>query len=102
MLNIACNRKDLGVGSTIAVPHAISRKCLEGIGWDTLHTSCVAQVKAILEGYKVECVHFVDVMKPNRIRPQEHFATIGHPPAVLRITGDRFRRIFVFIEEQGF
>ncbi|WP_338259915.1 glycosyltransferase family 2 protein, partial [Bacillus anthracis] len=80
MLNIACNRKDLGVGSTIAVPHAISRKCLEGIGWDTLHTSCVAQVKAILEGYKVECVHFVDVMKPNRIRPQEHFATIGHPP----------------------
>ena len=30
MLNIACNRKDLGVGSTIAVPHAISRKCLEG------------------------------------------------------------------------
>ena len=32
------------------------------------HTACVAQVKAILEGYKVECVHFVDVMKPNRIR----------------------------------
>ncbi|OPA37503.1 glycosyl transferase [Bacillus cereus] len=102
MLNIACNRKDLGVGSTIAVPHAISRKCLEGIGWDTLHTSCVAQVKAILEGYKVECVHFVDVMKPNRIRPQEHFATIGHPPAVLRITGDHLEGFSYLLKNKDF
>lgn len=102
MLNIACNRKDLGVGSTIAVPHAISRKCLEGIGWDTLHTSCVAQVKAILEGYKVECVHFVDVMKPNRIRPNEHFATVGHPPAVLRITGDHLEGLSYLLKRRDF
>lgn len=102
MLNIACNRKDLGVGSTIAVPHAISRKCLEGIGWDTLHTACVAQVKAILEGYKVECVHFVDVMKPNRIRPNEHFATVGHPPAVLRITGDHAEGLSYLLKNRDF
>lgn len=102
MLNIACNRKDLGVGSTIAVPHAISRKCLEGIGWDTLHTACVAQVKAILEGYKVECVHFVDVMKPNRIRPNEHFATVGHPPAVLRITGDHLEGLSYLLKHRDF
>ncbi|UOB76830.1 glycosyltransferase [Bacillus sp. ZJS3] len=102
MLNIACNRKDLGVGSTIAVPHAISRKCLEGIGWDTLHTACVAQVKAILEGYKVECVHFVDVMKPNRIRPNEHFAKVGHPPAVLRITGDHVEGLSYLLKNRDF
>ncbi|ASJ51567.1 glycosyl transferase [Bacillus cereus] len=102
ILNIACNRKDLGVGSTIAVPHAISRKCLEGIGWDTLHTACVAQVKAILEGYKVGCVHFVDVMKPNRIRPQEHFATIGHPPAVLRIAGDHLEGLSYLLKNKDF
>ncbi|WP_078418086.1 glycosyltransferase [Bacillus cereus] len=102
MLNIACNRKDLGVGSTIAVPHAISRKCLEGIGWDTLHTACVAQVKAILEGYKVECVHFVDVMKPNRIRPNEHFAKVGHPPAVLRITGDHIEGLSYLLKNRDF
>ena len=102
MLNIACNRKDLGVGSTIAVPHAISRKCLDGIGWDTLHTACVAQVKAILEGYKVECVHFVDVMKPNRIRPNEHFATVGHPPAVLRITGDHLEGLSYLLKHRDF
>ena len=40
MLNIACNRKDLGVGSTIAVPHAISRKCLEELA-GTLFTQRV-------------------------------------------------------------
>ncbi|MGA5677344.1 glycosyltransferase [Bacillus bombysepticus] len=102
MLNIACNRKDLGVGSLVAVPHAISRKCLEGIGWDTLHTSCIAQVKAILEGYKVECVHYVDVMKPNRIRPHEHFATIGHPPAVLRITGDHLEGLSYLLKHRNF
>ncbi|MHC2835594.1 glycosyltransferase involved in cell wall biosynthesis [Bacillus sp. F9_6S_D1_P_5] len=102
MLNIACNRRDLGVGSTIAVPHAISRKCLEGIGWDTLHTACVAQVKAILDGYKVECVHFVDVMKPNRIRPNEHFATVGHPPAVLRITGDHVEGLSYLLKNRDF
>ncbi|PEA24341.1 glycosyl transferase [Bacillus cereus] len=99
MLNIACNRRDLGVGSLVAVPHAISRKCLEGIGWDTLFTSCLAQVKAILQGYKVECVHYVDVMKPNRIRPSEHFASIGHPPAVLRITGDHLEGLSYLLKQ---
>lgn len=102
MLNIACNRRDLGIGSLVAVPHAISRECLEGIGWNTLFTSCLAQAKAILKGYKVECVHYVDVMKPNRIRPSEHFASIGHPPAVLRITGDHLEGISYLLKQEGF
>lgn len=33
-LNLACDRKDLGVGSLIAVPNAFSRKCLKQIGYD--------------------------------------------------------------------
>ena len=40
ILNIACNRKDLGVGSTIAVPHAISRKCLENWLGHSSHSVC--------------------------------------------------------------
>ena len=44
MLNIACNRKDLGVGSTIAVPHAISRKCLEGwLGHSSHSVRCTSK-----------------------------------------------------------
>lgn len=43
MLNTACNRKDLGVGSTIAVPHAISRKMFRGdrLGHSS-HSMCCA------------------------------------------------------------
>ena len=68
-----------------------------GIGWDTLHTACVAQVKAILEGYKVECVHFVDVMKPNRIRPNEHCNSRTSTSCIENYWGS-FRRTFIFIE----
>ena len=45
-------------------------------------------MKAILSGFEVACVSRVEVDKMNRIRPSEHFAKIGHPPAVLRIIGD--------------
>lgn len=93
MLNIACDRKELGVCSIVAVPHAISKSCLEGIGWESLVNPCLAHVKTILQGYKVSNVHFVDVMIPNRIRPSEHFAEKGHPKAVLRIIGDHLESI---------
>ena len=88
MLNIACDRKELGVGSILAVPHALSKVCVDGIGWDSLLNPNVAHVKAILQGYRVSNVHFVDVMSPNRIRPDQHFSSTGHPKAVLRINGD--------------
>lgn len=41
MLNIVCNCKDLGVGFIIVVFYVISRKCLEGIGWDIFYIVCV-------------------------------------------------------------
>ncbi|HDR3888186.1 TPA: glycosyltransferase [Bacillus cereus] len=87
-LNLACDRKDLGVGSLIAVPNAFSRTCLKEIGYKSLLSPCVAQVKAVLSGFEIACVSRIDVDKMNRIRPSEHFAKIGHPPAVLRIIGD--------------
>jgi glycosyltransferase involved in cell wall biosynthesis len=101
MLNLACHRKDLGVGSILAVPHAISRRCLDGIGWEALLNPCRANAKAVLEGYKVSCVHFVDVMSPNRIRPDQHFAATGHPQAVLRIIGDHLEAISYLIGQLG-
>jgi len=99
MLNLACNRKDLGIGSLVAVPHAISRTCLDGIGWDVLLNPCLAHAKVILEGYNVSCVHFVDVIKPNRIRPDQHYASEGHPQAVLRINGDHLEAIAYLIKK---
>ncbi|HDR7514462.1 glycosyltransferase [Bacillus mobilis] len=100
-LNLACDRKDLGVGSLIAVPNAFSRKCLKEIGYRSLLSPCVAQVKAILSGFEIACVSRVEVDKMNRIRPSEHFAKIGHPPAVLRIIGDHIEGLEQLIVLEG-
>lgn len=99
MLNLACNRPELSNGSLVAIPHAMSRSCLDAIGWETLLCPSLAQVKAILQGYKVECVHYVDVVKPNRIRLKEHVNHNGHPPAVLRIIGDHVEALPYLIEK---
>ena len=37
----------------------------------------------------------------NRIRPSEHFAKIGHPPAVLRIIGDHIEGLEQLIALTG-
>ncbi|PGK77947.1 glycosyl transferase [Bacillus thuringiensis] len=103
-LNLACDRKDLGVGSLIAVPNAFSHKCLKAIGYKSLLSPCVAQVKALLSGFEIACVCRVEVDKMNRIRPSEHFAKIGHPPAVLRIIGDHIEgleQIIVSTDNRG-
>ncbi|SDZ28137.1 glycosyltransferase [Bacillus sp. 166amftsu] len=100
-INLACNRKDLGVGSLIAVPNAFSRKCLEGIGYDSLLSPCVAQIKVILSGFEISCVSRIDVDGMNRIRPNQHFSSIGHPPAVLRIIGDHIEGIDQLVEVKG-
>ncbi|UOY91802.1 glycosyltransferase [Ectobacillus sp. JY-23] len=92
-LNLACSRKDLGVGSLQAVPNAFSRRCVEGIGAEALTSPVLAQVKAIKEGYRVQCVHRVEVDKMNRIRPDQHFSPTGHAPAVVRIIGDHVEGI---------
>ncbi|TKH92787.1 glycosyl transferase, partial [Bacillus cereus] len=81
-----------------AIPHAMSRSCLDAIGWESLLCPSLAQVKAILQGYRVECVHYVDVVKPNRIRLMENVSYNGHPPAVLRIIGDHVEALSYLIE----
>ena len=98
MLNLAYNRPELSNGSLVAIPHAMSRSCLDAIGWESLLCPSLAQVKAILQGYRVECVHYVDVVKPNRIRLMENVSHNGHPPAVLRIIGDHVEALSYLIE----
>ncbi|MGN4542097.1 glycosyltransferase family 2 protein [Bacillus cereus group sp. MYBK95-2] len=99
MLNLAYNRPELSNGSLVAIPHAMSRSCLDAIGWESLLCPSLAQVKAILQGYRVECVHYVDVVKPNRIRLMENVSHKGHPPAVLRIIGDHVEALSYLIEQ---
>ncbi len=102
-VNLACGRKELGVGSTVAVPHAFSKKCVDGIGFDSLVSPVYSQVKTILGGYNVKNVHRVEVDKMNAIRPNKHFRKHGDPlpPSTTRIVGDHIEGVFYLIQKKG-
>ena len=102
-VNLACNRKDLGVGSVVAVPHAFSKKCVDRIGFESLVSPVYSQVKAILDGFQVKNVHRVEVDKMNLIRPTKHFKRDGDqlPPSTTRIVGDHIEGISYLIERMG-
>ncbi|MBU5217588.1 glycosyltransferase [Bacillus albus] len=102
-INLACNRKDLGMGSTIAVPHAFSRKCIHTIGFDSLLSPTLSQVKTILAGFHVQNVHSVDVDKMNRVRPEKHFSEEGCLSlATQQIIGDHIEAISYLIEQKEY
>jgi len=84
-LNYALGRYDLGVSSMTAVPHALSRRALETIGYRELIVPPKAQARSVLEKLRVEKVGTVNVIKHNRLRQ----ANIGAGNAVEKlIIGD--------------
>lgn len=98
-VNLAYNHKELGVGSMVAVPHALSRKALQSIGWDSLLSPVVAQGKIMLNPeLNAKNVHLVEVDKLNKIRPDEHFSKTGYAKAVERIIGDHIEAISYLIQ----
>lgn len=62
-VNLIAKRPDLWNNSLTAVPHAIHKKVIEKIGYDSLIIPPLAQVKAILEGFSITTVELVDVIK---------------------------------------
>ncbi|WP_249435716.1 glycosyltransferase [Paenibacillus sp. Marseille-Q4541] len=67
-LNTVMKRPDLGASSLISVPHAISRACIQTIGYPNLITPPLAQTIALEKGCRVEAVAAVDVISKNRRR----------------------------------
>jgi hypothetical protein len=67
-LNLALGRADLGASSMTAVPHALSRRALETIGFRELMVPPKAQALSILGKLRVEKAGTVDVIKHNRLR----------------------------------
>ncbi|MEH7053100.1 glycosyltransferase family 2 protein [Bacillus pseudomycoides] len=101
-VNLAFDRKDLGVGSPVAIPHAFSRKCIDEIGFDVLVSPVIAQAKTILSGLTIQNVHSVEVDKMNRIRPEKHFAKKGElSSATKQIIGDHIEGISYLIKQKG-
>ncbi|KZE10406.1 glycosyltransferase family 2 protein [Priestia aryabhattai] len=94
VLNETIERKDLLMSSMTAVPHAISRECLEKIEPESLAVPPFAQVKAIVGGFHVQAVHHVDVNKFNRFRYSEHLSLKSHSATAELIIQDH---IFAFL-----
>lgn len=67
-LNAVLQRTDLKGVSFTAVPHAISRHCLNTIGAAALSVPPLAHAKAVKQGLKVEAVYSVNVGKMNKPR----------------------------------
>ncbi|MDP4098480.1 glycosyltransferase [Paenibacillus sp. P96] len=85
-LNRLLKRSDLGNDSMTAVPHALSRRCLEEIGPQTLVVPPLAHSTAILKGMKVAPAHTVDVLTRNKRRHSLNEGA-GNPVEAL-IVGD--------------
>lgn len=67
-LNAVLGRNDLGVSSMTAVPHALSRKALERIGYRELMVPPKAHALSIIRQLRVEKAGTVNVIKHNRLR----------------------------------
>ncbi len=94
VLNETVGRKDLLMSSMTAVPHAISRECLEKIKPESLAVPPFAQIKAIIADFHVQAVHHVDVNKFNRFRYSEHLLLKSHSATAELIIQDH---IFAFL-----
>ncbi|MBG9536557.1 glycosyl transferase [Bacillus thuringiensis] len=97
-VNLVAKRPDLWNNSLTAVPHAIHKKVIEKIGYDSLIIPPLAQMKAILEGFSITTVEFVDVIPTNRVRPEQHEFVNGRISAFDRIFGDQLEAIAYLLQ----
>ncbi|RAS93313.1 glycosyl transferase [Bacillus cereus] len=97
-VNLVAKRPDLWNNSLTAVPHAMHKKVIEKIGYDSLVIPPLAQIKAILEGFSITAVELVDVIKTNRVRPEQHEFVNGRISAFDRIFGDQIEAIAYLLQ----
>lgn len=96
-LNLFANRPDLAACSLTAVPHALSRRVVEGIGVSLFGVPPVAQAAAMLKGtYRIEPVAHVPVGRMNIIRSRDHQKRMKN-----LIIGDCLEAIHAIHEQRG-
>jgi glycosyltransferase involved in cell wall biosynthesis len=67
-LNTMLGRLDLRGASMTTVPHAISRHALQTIGAENLAVPPKSQAIAVTRKLRIEAVHYINVLKLNRLR----------------------------------
>lgn len=95
LLNHIVGRPDLRGSSMTTVPHAMSRKALQTIGWKELAVPPKAHVKAILAGLSITRVSLINTAKVNRRR-------IGRTENVRELVlGDHAEAIGYVLKQKG-
>ncbi|KIL38457.1 hypothetical protein SD70_26170 [Gordoniibacillus kamchatkensis] len=93
--NRMLRRPELGANSLVAVPHAMSKKAVDAIGFENLSNPCFAQAIASLKQLSFVCPASVDVIRQNKLRPA-HSARSEHsvyPKSTTRIIGDHLEAL---------
>ncbi|MGF7047124.1 hypothetical protein J2T13_001626 [Paenibacillus sp. DS2015] len=97
-LNMILQRQELHADSLTAVPHALSSRCISGIGLASLMVPPKAQAIALAQGYRVASVHSVDVISRNR----SHTSNRGkHNVVADMIKGDHAEALYELMSKYG-
>ncbi|WP_243735015.1 glycosyltransferase [Paenibacillus turpanensis] len=97
-LNHVLGHSKLGAASMTAVPHALSRRAIDVIGYPNLVVPPKAQTIAALSGLRISAPGIVNVIQRNRVRSLN--AGEGNPVAEL-IIGDHIEALQHALEVKG-
>lgn len=103
-LNLFLGREELGINALGAIPNAFSRKAVERIGWWSLVDPPLAQTIGVLDELSFSAPVSVDVIKTNKIRPEQHrtkAANSPYPKSTSRVIGDHLQAIKYLTEKKG-
>ncbi|GAA3408582.1 glycosyltransferase family 2 protein [Paenibacillus hodogayensis] len=95
-LNIALSRPELKGASMTTIPHALSRRALEAIGWEHLAIPPKAQTIGICRGLDVRAVHHIEVGRTNPKR-RKRMGKHGDDPLEGLIVGDHLEALDWYI-----
>lgn len=102
VVNRMLQRPDLMANSLLAVPHALSRKAIETIGWRNLAFPVVAQAIAIQKGLSITSPVFVDVINSNKPRVMHvRKQRAPFPESTERIIGDHLEALHYWTSLHG-
>ncbi|MCM3785880.1 glycosyltransferase [Neobacillus mesonae] len=95
-LNSVLGRSDLEANSLVAVPHALSGRCIREIGYQSLMVPPIAQMLACTKGLNVASAAKVNVIAGNRLRKEN----VGKGNKVERmIIGDHIEALSRYLAE---
>lgn len=97
-LNRALGRRDLAMNSMTAVPHAVSRRLIDTVGYDLLSVPPKAQAEAIIRGLRIEAPGSINVFRRNRRRVDNR----GHSNQVAELViGDHLEALAYVTQRTG-